>query len=156
MTLILRQRKKHVFTAFPTTSFKTTRHHQWWIQDFLGEFQPLRGGGGGSQRTIWPFFPENCMKMKKFWPRREEARPSPHWVRISGSISEKFINNGPPGLPPHPPPHPHCRQNEHSTGQVTYLATEKMMRRENGAANCGMMSLEAWSNWVSREFVAQW
>ena len=39
---------------------------------------------------------------------------------------------------------------------VTYLATEKMMRSENGAANCGMMSLEAWSNWVSSEFVAQW
>ena len=31
-----------------------------------------RGGGtnpkgGGRQPIIWPIFPENCMKMKKFW-----------------------------------------------------------------------------------------
>ena len=31
-----------------------------------------RGGGanpkgGGCQPIIWPTFPENCMKMKKFW-----------------------------------------------------------------------------------------
>ena len=32
-----------------------------------------RGGGanpeGGRQPIIWPIFPENCMKMKKFWAR---------------------------------------------------------------------------------------
>ena len=32
-----------------------------------------RGGGanpkGGHQPIIWPIFPENCMKMKKFWAR---------------------------------------------------------------------------------------
>ena len=32
-----------------------------------------RGGGanprGGRQPIIWPIFPKNCMKMKKFWAR---------------------------------------------------------------------------------------
>ena len=27
------------------------------------------------QHTIWPFFPENCMKMKKFWPAVRSSRP---------------------------------------------------------------------------------
>ena len=40
-----------------------------------------RGGdanpkGGGRQPIIWPIFPENCMKMKKFWARGRGARPS--------------------------------------------------------------------------------
>ena len=34
---------------------------QWRIQE---ERQPLKGG----RPTIWPFPPENCMKMNKFWP----------------------------------------------------------------------------------------
>ena len=39
-----------------------------------------RGGGaptlrGGRQPTICLIFPENCMKMKKFWPKRGGARP---------------------------------------------------------------------------------
>ena len=32
-------------------------------------------GGGGRQPIIWPIFPENCMKMKKIWPRGGGARP---------------------------------------------------------------------------------
>ena len=39
----------------------------------------LRGGcanpKGGRQPTICLIFPENCMKMKKFWPRGGGARP---------------------------------------------------------------------------------
>ena len=39
-----------------------------------------RGGGanpkGGRQPIIWSIFPENCMKMKKFWARGGGARPS--------------------------------------------------------------------------------
>ena len=31
--------------------------------------------GGGHERIIWPIFPENCMKTKKFWARGG-ARPS--------------------------------------------------------------------------------
>ena len=30
---------------------------------------------GGRQPTICLIFPENCMKMKKFWPRGGGARP---------------------------------------------------------------------------------
>ena len=39
-----------------------------------------RGGGanpkagGGRQPIIWPIFPENCMKMKKFWARGGRGR----------------------------------------------------------------------------------
>ena len=36
----------------------------WRIQDF-----PDWGGGVRRHPTIWPIFPENCMKKKKFGPR---------------------------------------------------------------------------------------
>ena len=38
---------------------------QWQIQDFAeeGALTPE----GGRQPIIWSIFPENCMKMKKFW-----------------------------------------------------------------------------------------
>ena len=40
---------------------------QWRIQDFPeeGALTPK----GGRQPIIWQIFPENCMKMKKFWAR---------------------------------------------------------------------------------------
>ena len=38
---------------------------QWWIQDFPEEGALIPEGG--RQPIIWPIFPENCMKMKKFW-----------------------------------------------------------------------------------------
>ena len=38
---------------------------QWRIQDFPEGGAPTPGRG---QHTIWPIFPENCMKMKKIWP----------------------------------------------------------------------------------------
>ena len=40
---------------------------QWRIQDFPeeGALTPK----GGRQPIIWSIFPENCMKMKKFWAR---------------------------------------------------------------------------------------
>ena len=41
---------------------------QWWIQDFPEE-GALTPKGRGCQPIIWPIFPENCMKMKKFWAR---------------------------------------------------------------------------------------
>ena len=31
---------------------------------------PRARGGGGRQPIIWPIFPENCMKMKKFLGQR--------------------------------------------------------------------------------------
>ena len=31
---------------------------------------------GERQPIIWPIFPENCMKMKKFWARGGGVRPS--------------------------------------------------------------------------------
>ena len=46
---------------------------QWWIQDF-----PEEGAltlKGGCQPIIWPIFPKNCMKMKKFWARRGARFP---------------------------------------------------------------------------------
>ena len=40
-----------------------------------------RGGGanpkGGRQPIIWSIFPENCMKMKKFWARGGRASLAP-------------------------------------------------------------------------------
>ena len=47
---------------------------QWRIQDFLEGGAPIPGGGG-RQNAIWPIFPENCMKMKKNWPRGGGGRP---------------------------------------------------------------------------------
>ena len=45
-------------------------HHtnQWRIQDFPEE-GALTPRGGGRQPMILSIFAENCMKMKKFWPR---------------------------------------------------------------------------------------
>ena len=40
-------------------------HHQWRIQDFPEEGALIPEGG--RQPIIWSIFPENCMKMKKFW-----------------------------------------------------------------------------------------
>ena len=47
---------------------------QWRIQDFPeeGALTPE----GGRQPIIWSIFPENCMKMKKFWARGGGTRPS--------------------------------------------------------------------------------
>ena len=42
--------------------------YQWRIQDFPEGGAPT-SEGGGRQPIIWPIFPKNCMKMKKFWPR---------------------------------------------------------------------------------------
>ena len=55
-----------VFTSRGPTS-RTSYHFQWRIQDFPeeGALTPK----GGHQSIIWPIFPENCMKMKKFWAR---------------------------------------------------------------------------------------
>ena len=47
---------------------------QWRIQDFPEEGALIPEGG--RQPIIWPIFPENCMKMKKFWARGGDARPS--------------------------------------------------------------------------------
>ena len=48
---------------------------QWRIQDFPeeGALTPK----GEHQPIIWPIFPKNCMKMKKFWTRggREGCAP---------------------------------------------------------------------------------
>ena len=41
---------------------------QWRIQDFPEE-GALTPKVGGRQPIIWPIFPKNCMKMKKFWTR---------------------------------------------------------------------------------------
>ena len=38
--------------------------NQWWIQDFPEEGALTQSG---REPIIWPIFPENCMKMKKFW-----------------------------------------------------------------------------------------
>ena len=46
---------------------------QWRIQDFPEGGAPTLGGG--RQPIICLIFPENCMKMKKFWPRGGGARP---------------------------------------------------------------------------------
>ena len=48
-------------------------HLKWRIQDFPeeGALTPK----GGRQPIIWLTFPENCMKMKKFWARGEGAAP---------------------------------------------------------------------------------
>ena len=39
-----------------------------------------KGGGAnpkeGRQPILWPIFPENCMKMKKFWATGRVVRPS--------------------------------------------------------------------------------
>ena len=45
-----------------------------------------RGGGtnpkgGGRQPIIWPIFPPNCMKMKKFWARGRHASLTPPPLR---------------------------------------------------------------------------
>ena len=48
----------------PVDELSTT---QWRIQDFPEEGAPTPGGG--HHPIIWPIFPENCMKMKKFWAR---------------------------------------------------------------------------------------
>ena len=61
--------------------------NQWQIKDFQ---EGARTPEEGRQPTIWPIFPKNCMKMKKFWPRRGGARP---WypldptLRIAGKFS---------------------------------------------------------------------
>ena len=52
------------------------------ILNAVADLEFPRGGGanpkwgGGCQPIIWPIFPKNCMKMKKFWARGG-ARPSP-------------------------------------------------------------------------------
>ena len=38
---------------------------QWRIQDFSEKGTPTPEGG--HQPITWSIFPENCMKMKKFW-----------------------------------------------------------------------------------------
>ena len=48
---------------------------QWRIQDFPEE-GALTPEEGGYQPIIWSIFPENCMKMKKFWARGGDACPS--------------------------------------------------------------------------------
>ena len=45
------------------------------IQDFPEEGALTQKGG--RQPIIWPFFPENCMKMKKFWARGGRASLAP-------------------------------------------------------------------------------
>ena len=46
---------------------------QWRIQDFPEGVRQLLEGE--RQHTIWPFFPKNCMKMKKFWSRGRPRVP---------------------------------------------------------------------------------
>ena len=48
-----------------STGTGQVHQHQWRIQD-LPEGAPTPGRGG-RQPIIWPIFPENCMKIKKFW-----------------------------------------------------------------------------------------
>ena len=43
-----------------------THASQWWIQDFPEEGAPTPQVG--RQHTILPYFPKNCMKLKKFGP----------------------------------------------------------------------------------------
>ena len=49
--------------------------NQWRIQDFPeeGALTPK----GGRQPVIWPIFPENCMRMKKFWAGGGRASLAP-------------------------------------------------------------------------------
>ena len=55
---------------------KNRNIHQWRIQDFPEEGAPTPRGG--RQPMILSIFSENCMKMKKFWPRGGgRASPAP-------------------------------------------------------------------------------
>ena len=49
--------------------------NQWRIQDFPEE--GVLTPKGGRQPIIWPIFPENCMKMKKFWARGARVPRAP-------------------------------------------------------------------------------
>ena len=55
-------------------------NYQWLIQDFPD------GEGAGTnfkqecQPIIWPNFPENCMKIKKFWWRVATRITAPLWI----------------------------------------------------------------------------
>ena len=71
-----------------TVGENVRRHVQWRIQDFPEEVVTSKRG---RQPTNWPFFPENCMKMKKFWPGRGGRIPcAPWWVGASGVVMYIF------------------------------------------------------------------
>ena len=54
-----------------------------------------RGGGanpkGGRQLIIWPIFPKNCMKMKKFWARGGARAPRAPLRSATGSYTLRMI-----------------------------------------------------------------
>ena len=61
------------FVCVPVFSLSNCiRTFQWQIQDFPEEEAPTPGG---RQPIIWPIFPKNCMKMKKFWARSGGTHP---------------------------------------------------------------------------------
>ena len=68
---------------------------QWRIQDFPeeGALTPK----GGRQPIIWPIFPENCMKIKKFWARGGARIPHVPLRSATGlahfSTRIYFVNN---------------------------------------------------------------
>ena len=56
-----------------------------------------RGGGanpkgGGRQPIIWPIFPKNCMKMKKFWARGGGASLAPPLRSSTANVKYFLIN----------------------------------------------------------------
>ena len=55
-----------LFDWFSTLLFRQN-HNQWWIQDFPERWRQLLRG---MQNLLFcKFAPENCMKIKEFWPR---------------------------------------------------------------------------------------
>ena len=72
--------------------------NQWRIQDFPEEGGANPKGRGGRQPIIWPIFPKNCMKMKKFWARGGGASLAPPldpplrmWVKLTIYLCVSFI-----------------------------------------------------------------
>ena len=69
-------------------------HVQWRIQDFPGEGAPTPAGG--SQHTILPYFPKNCMQLKEFGPpggggTRPSRPPLRSATDVHGNKSFEFL-----------------------------------------------------------------